>query len=278
MISPQKARQTDNAPDSVHRTGDSGLYAVPTLDIDPQYAATYHRIDVPGLEDKKWQWDLRGQERSYLGNYDFNGKRVLEFGAANGGLTFWMEQQGADVVAVDLSPDVAETSWDILVGPEDNLRDIRHLMARGIRRLNNGFWYAHEQLGSKARLVHGTAYQVPNEIGRFDVVTLGSILIHLRDPLRALENAISLTERSVIITDVVPRVIAEHLQPLPLAYFMPEKSRRVPHGGWTWWHITAEVYVRFLTLKGFRIISNTTDSYKHKLGPRTLYTLVAERV
>ena len=278
MISPQKARQTDNAPDSAHRTGDRGLYAAPTLDVDPQSAATYHRIDVPGLEDKKWQWDLRGQERSYLGNYDFNGKRVLEFGAANGGLTFWMEQQGAKVIAVDLSPAVAETSWDILLGPEDNLRDIRHLMARGIRRLNNGFWYTHERLGSKARLVHGTAYNVHNKIGRFDVVTLCSILIHLRDPLRALENAISFAEGSVIITDVVPRIIAKHLQPLPLAYFMPDKSRRVPHGGWTWWHITAEVYVRYLTLKGFRIISNTTDSYKHKLGPRTLYTLVAERV
>ena len=276
MISPQKARQTDNAPDSAHRTGDSGLYAAPTLDVDPQSAATYHRIDVPGLEDKKWQWDLRGQERSYLGNYDFNGKRVLEFGAANGGLTFWMEQQGAKVIAVDLSPAVAE--WDNLLGPEDNLRDIRHLMARGIRRLNNGFWYAHERLGSKARLVHGTAYNVHNKIGRFDVVTLCSILIHLRDPLRALENAISFAEGSVIITDVVPHIIAKHLQPLPLAYFVPDKSRRVPHGGWTWWHITAEVYVRFLSLRGFRVVSNASAFYKHKSGPRELCTLVAQRM
>ena len=47
--------------------------------------------------------DLRGREDSYLGRYDFNGKRVLEFGPANGGLTFWMEQQGAEVVALDLS-------------------------------------------------------------------------------------------------------------------------------------------------------------------------------
>jgi SAM-dependent methyltransferase len=252
-------------------------YVDPKRGIDPQETSIYHRMDLPGLENKNWQWDLRGQERSYLGNYDFNRKRVLEFGAANGGLTFWMEQQCAEVVAVDLSPDVARTSWDILVGPEDNVVEIKRVMSRMIQRLNNAFWYAHGQLGSKARFVHGTAYGVPNEIGRFNVVTLCSILLHLRDPLGALENAMRFTDKSIIITEAVPRFIGEDLQHRPLACFMPDKSRRTSHGGWTWWQITAEVYLRFLELKGFRIISNTSAFYKHMSGPRKLYTLVAER-
>jgi hypothetical protein len=189
-----------------------------------------------------------------------------------------MEQQGAEVVAVDLSPDVARTSWDTLVGPEDNVSETKRAMSETMRRLNNGFWYAHEQRRSKARLVHGTAYDVPYEIGRFDVVTLAAILLHLRDPFGALENAISFTGKSVIITEAVPNFIGENLQHLPLAYFMPDKSRRRPHGGWTWWQMTAEVYLRFLELKGFRIISNTSAFYKHMAGPRKLYTLVAERV
>ena len=276
MIFPQKTRPVDNSPGSPAH--DIAPYVVPKRGIAPQDTATYHRIDLPGLEDKKWVWDLRGQEDSYFGNYGFNDKRVLEFGAANGGLTFWMEQQAAAVIAVDLSPDIARTSWDVLFGPEDNVAEIKRVMSRGIQRLNNGFWYAHEQLGSKTRLVHGTAYHVPNEIGRFDVVTLGSILLHLRDPLGALENAISFTGKSIIITDAVPWLINEELQCLPLAYFIPNKSRRTPHGGWTWWQMTAEVYLRFLALKGFRIISNTSAFYKHRAGPRKLYTLVAERV
>jgi SAM-dependent methyltransferase len=275
MIS-QKAIQMDNSPDSP--THDVVPYAAPKQDVDAQHTTIYHRIDLPGLEDKKWEWDLRGQEASYFGDYDFNGKRVLEFGAASGGLTFWMEQQGAEVVAVDLSPDVARTRWDTLVGAEDNLEEINSAMSSGIERLNNGFWYAHQRLGSSARLVHGTAYNVPNEIGRFDVVTLGSILLHLRDPLGALENAIRFTDKSIIITDIVPGFIDERLQSLPLAYFMPDKSRRTRHGGWTWWQITPEVYRRFLELKGFRIISNTSAFYQHKSGPRKLFTLVAERV
>jgi len=253
-------------------------FVAPKRGVDPQDTEIYHRIDLPGLEDQEWQWDLRGQEDSYLGNYDFNGKRVLEFGPANGGLTFWMEQQGAEVVAVDLSPDVARTSWDTLVGPGDNVSETKRVMSETMRRLNNGFWYAHEQVRSKARLVHGTAYDVPDEIGRFDVVTLAAILLHLRDPLGALENAISFTGKSIIITEAVPNFIGENLQHLPLAYFMPDKSRRRPHGGWTWWQMTAEVYLRFLELKGFRIISNASASYKHMAGPRKLYTLVAERV
>lgn len=253
-------------------------YAEPRLGVRPEDIAIYHRIDVPGLEQKNWRWDLTGDEASYLGNYDLNGKRVLEFGAATGGLTFWMERQGAEVVAVDLSPDVRETSWDLLVTPDDDVSEIKAAMAAGIQRLNNGFWYVHEQLGSKVKLVHGTAYDVPSEIGRFDVVTLCAILLHLRDPMGALENALKFTDRTIIIADLVPHLISESLQKLPLAYFMPDRSRRTQHGGWTWWHLSPEVYVRYLDLKGFKIISNTTHSYRQAAGPQKCFTLVAERV
>jgi 2-polyprenyl-3-methyl-5-hydroxy-6-metoxy-1,4-benzoquinol methylase len=181
--------------------GQIGPYVGPIRKSNSQHTDIYHRMDVPGLQERDWVWDLRGQERSYLGNYDFKGKRVLEFGAANGGLTFWMEQQGADVVAVDLSPDVSRTSWDTLTGPEDNVLEMQRVMSWRISRLNNAFWYAHTQLRSTARFVHGTAYDVPDEIGKFDVVTLCAILLHLRDPLGALENALRFTNKSVIITE-----------------------------------------------------------------------------
>ena len=59
-----------------------------------------------------------------------------------------------------------------------------------MRKLNNGFWYAHEKLGSKSKLVHATAASIPEEVGMFDVVTLGAVLLHLRDPIGALERAL----------------------------------------------------------------------------------------
>jgi SAM-dependent methyltransferase len=180
-------------------------YAEPKRGVRAEDVWIYHRHDLPGLEEQEWRWDLRGDEASYLGNWNFNGKRVLEFGAASGGLTFWMEQQGAEVVAVDLSPDIGVTSWDTLVSPKDDVTEMNRGMLQVIERLNNGFWYAHEQLASKTKVVHGTAYHIPSEIGRFDVVTLCGILLHLRDPIGALENAISFSDKAIIITDLVPR-------------------------------------------------------------------------
>lgn len=254
-------------------------YVQPKRGIRLQDAGFYHRLDLPGFEqEKRWVWDLRGDEGRYLGNYDFTGKRVLEFGAATGGLTFWMEKQGAEVVAVDLSPDTSKTSWDLLVTPEDDLSEINATMSDDIQRLNSGFWYGHEKSASQAKLVHGTAYSVPREIGRFDVVTACSILLHLRDPMGALENIISFTDTTIIITDLVPYFMSETLQKLPLAYFIPTKDTpRTRFGGRTWWHVSPEVYLQYLDLKGFKIVSMTTGSYRHAKGPREVFTIVAER-
>ena len=196
----------------------TSVYAEPKKGVSLQEATFYHRLDLPELQERKWMWDLRGDESRHLGNVDFAGKRVLEFGTANGALRFWMERQGAEVVAVDLSPDVSKTSWDTLLLPDDDPTEVNKRMASGVQRLNNGFWYAHERLESKARLVHGTAYQVPKEIGKFDVVTLCAILLHLRDPIGALANALQFTRNTIIIADMIPSgFTAEELKrPRPL--------------------------------------------------------------
>lgn len=252
-------------------------YVEPKRGVRPEEAAFYHRLDFPDLNDRKWLWDLRGREAAYLGNFDFAGKRVLEIGTANGALCFWMEKQGAEVVAVDLSPDVTKTSWDTLLMPDDDPATISAQMAKGIQRLNNGFWYGHERFGSEARLVHATAYAVPVEVGIFDVVTLCAVLQHLRDPLGALEKAVQFTRNAVIIVDQVPSSLTKEELKLPLARFMPKASDRTHHGGWTWWHITPELYFRYLKLKGFGITSYSTGTYQQVLQPCEVFTIVAER-
>ncbi len=61
------------------------MLAEPKRGVDLQDTATYHRVDLPGLKQKKWQWDLREHEASYLGNYDFDGKRRVGVVADHGG-------------------------------------------------------------------------------------------------------------------------------------------------------------------------------------------------
>ena len=48
--------------------------------------------------------------------------------------------------------------------------------------LRNGYWLAHRLLNSRARVYYGDIYNIPDEIGQFDVVFLGMVLPHLREP------------------------------------------------------------------------------------------------
>jgi hypothetical protein len=253
-------------------------YAPPKRGLKASECSFYHRLDIPALKDRTgWMWDLVGDEAAYLGNFEFRGKRVLEFGPANGALTFWMEKQGAEVVAMDLSPKSTETSWDVLLREGDDLHTMRQRMSEGMTRLNNGFWYAHEYFHSKARLVHGTAYDVPREIGKFDAVTLCAILLHLRDPIRALEHALEFTRDAIIIADLVPFHLKEEEQERPLASFIPSPKRVTAHGGITWWHISPVVYKNYLDMRGFDVRSLTYGKFRTSTRPYDMFQLIAHR-
>lgn len=259
------------------RTKTKSVYAEPVLGLQPSDCAFYHRLPFPETRDCPWQWDLVGREGEYLGGFEFSGKRVLEFGAANGILTAYMESQGAELVATDLSPDISKTSWDVLWREGMDPAVVETAMADGIKGINNGFWYVHERSGLSAKLVHGTAYETPREIGRFDVVTMCAILLHLRDPLRAIENALQFTDDVIIIADLMPFALSEKEAARPLAMFMPSPDRVPAHGGVTWWHISPEMYKRYLDLRGFDVVSETYDSFQHVSREYPMFQLIAKR-
>jgi hypothetical protein len=223
-------------------------------------------MDVPGIGLVGEQWDLRGHEDEYLGHVDFDGRRVLELGPASGFLTFAMEQRGADVVAVELADD---RSWDVVPGNEDR-RDGHE--AR-MERLRNGFWLAHERFGSRARVHYGSAYEIPEELGRFDVSVLGAILLHLRDPLGAL-TAVGAVADTVVIADVRSPDPPDQ----PLARLVPSREER---GYGTWWLLTPALLQQYLRLMDF---DDTTVTYHRQLALHPggeeltpMFTLVARR-
>jgi hypothetical protein len=136
-----------------------------------------------------------------LGNADFAGKRILEVGTASGYLCFWMEQQGAEVVAYDLSPD---QNWDIVPFAQYDHQSHAADWRKGIGQINDGFWLIHAAMKSKAKVVYGSVYEIPLEIGTVDIATFGSILLHVRDPFQALYKASLLTRERIIVTEVKP--------------------------------------------------------------------------
>lgn len=152
----------------------------------------YHTIDVmAGVTTKGW-FDLRPVVDG-LPWPDVEGKRCLDVGTFDGFYAFELERRGAaEVVAIDVEDHL---SWD---WPPDY---------RGTQRDRDPA-FGGPPKGAGFRLLAGATESIaewrplsiydldPAEIGTFDVVVLGSLLLHLRDPVRALEAV-----RSVVAPD-----------------------------------------------------------------------------
>lgn len=142
----------------------------------------YHSIEVaPGVVTPGW-FDLR-PITDRLPWPDVSGKRCLDVGTYDGFLAFELETRGAaEVVATDIA-DHGEWDWPVRHGS----RGIDYLRALAGPRRGAGFAIARELLGSSARLEEVSVYDLsPETVGEFDTVVCGSLLLHLRDPLRAL--------------------------------------------------------------------------------------------
>ena len=177
------------------------LFSSPRDVIDISDCYFYHVMDLPGYGEVGSEWDLRGGEEVYLGGVSFQGKRVLELGTASGYLCHYMEGKGADVIGFDLAP---ERSWDLVPFAGLDLSRFRIERRKHIERLKNGWWFAHRLFGSKAKVVYGNIYEIPEEIGSVDIATFGLTLCDLRDPFQALHSALRLTRELVIVTEWHP--------------------------------------------------------------------------
>lgn len=174
----------------------------------------YHTMDIPGVGTVDGEWDLRGGIAAYLGNVDLSGKRVLELGTASGYVCFAMEKQGAEVVAYDLSPEMARYRNFVPYANRNIAADIEANKEFN-RKLNNGFWLSHHAFGSSARLVYGQIYAVPIAIGAVDAAVFGCILLHVRDPFLALSSAAQLVRETIIVTDTLPQEFIDEPPQLP---------------------------------------------------------------
>jgi len=251
------------------------IYAEPRAISSLEECYFYHTMDIPGYGSVEGQWDLRGNEDRYTGGLNFKGRRVLEVGTASGFLCFYMESQGAEVVAFDLSDAQA---WDTVpvasIDIEEAARDRRAIM----RKINNGYWLCHRAFASHARVVYGTVYDIPTGIGPVDVATYCSVLLHLRDPFQALFNGLRLTRSTVVVTDLVNQrhpATAEPGQSPPSMEFVPQFQNGGPPD--TWWFLTPEIVVQFLGILGFEDSEVRFHRQKASWGEENLFTVVAHR-
>lgn len=227
------------------------IYTTPREITDINDCFFYHTMDIPGYGHVEGQWDLRDNVREYLGGVDFKGKRVLEVGTASGFVCFYMESQGAEVVAYDLSE---EQAWDLVPFAGYDYKQFLSAHKAHIRALNNGYWLCHRAYGSRAKVVYGTVYAIPEEIGMVDISTFCSVLLHVRDPFFALQNALRLTRETVIVTEPIwmrqsflRRIFNNSKR--PYMTFLPQFSKCEPKDGW--WILTPDIILDFVGVLGF---------------------------
>ena len=180
----------------------------------------YHTIDLPDYGTVSGIWDIRSHVDRYIGGVDVRGKRILEMGTASGFLGIEMERRGAEVIGYDLSDD---HDWDLVPFNGSPSVSLAAWSKAHIRMLNNSWWLVHRACQSSARIVYGTAYEVPEEIGPVDMATFGCLLLHLRDPFQALASAARLVRDTIVVTE--HDVHWNEFQLLPLNTAAPRRFR-----------------------------------------------------
>jgi tRNA (mo5U34)-methyltransferase len=130
-----------------------------------------------------------------------DGLRVLDVGTFDGFWAFEFEKRGAaEVVALDIG---RRRQLDL----QPRLRN--HLTEEELdEEFGLGFRTASEILGSKVRREVLSVYDLsPERLGTFDIVNVGSILLHLLNPMRALDNVRSVVGGHAVIAECYsPRI------------------------------------------------------------------------
>jgi tRNA (mo5U34)-methyltransferase len=209
----------------------------------------YHTFELaPGVVTPGWL-DTRRVVSKIPFPASLAGKRCLDVGTFNGFWAFEMERRGAsEVVAIDL---LDPEAWDWPVTSSSATKKaIARRHANGI-----GFEIVKRELGCSAERVDKSVYDLdPADIGEFDLIYLGSLLIHLRDPVRALERVRSVCRGSLIVVDGID-------VGLSLLHRRQAVANLDGRGRPWWWYANEAGVVRMVEAAGFELVS----------GPKRLY-------
>ena len=201
----------------------------------------YHTIELaPGVVTPGW-FDHRPIVPELPFPDSLAGKRCLDIATFDGFWAFEMERRGADeVVAVDI---LDPRAWDWPAGSESEVIEALERRKEGGR----GFRVASGAVGSAASYLECSVYDLdPEEHGQFDFVYLGSLLMHLRDPIRALERIRAVCRGRLLIVDNINLFLTLLLRRSPAAY-LDGLGRP-----W-WWKVNLAGFVRMVEVAGFRL-------------------------
>jgi tRNA (mo5U34)-methyltransferase len=195
----------------------------------------YHTLELGnGLVTDGW-FDMRPYIQHYGLPERMDGMRVLDCGTWDGFWAFEMERRGAEVVALDV-----DNEWEYDFPPRRRPTEFPDTYRGG------GFELAKEALGSKVQRVHCNLYEAsPEKLGgTFDLVFIGTVLIHLRDQLLALERLATVCHGDFIFADEYDRMA--QLIPFPVSRYRADREAAV-----VFWLPAAKTWKRMIWTAGF---------------------------
>jgi tRNA (mo5U34)-methyltransferase len=198
----------------------------------------YHTLELaPGVVTEG-MFDHRPAMDHYQLPERLDGLRVLDVGTWDGFWAFEMERRGAaEVVAVDL----------------DDERELDYPPARRPatfpdKRRGDGFRLASQVYDSRVHREVVNIYEAtPELLGTFDLVFCGSVLIHLRDQMLAMERIANLCTGTFISVEPYSRLAG--LSPIPVAFFRADRPKDI-----VFWEPSARAWKRMLWMSGFPVV------------------------
>jgi SAM-dependent methyltransferase len=217
----------------------------------------YHTLNLPGGIVTPGEYDLRPVLSRLPIPPALDGKRCIDVGSRDGFYAFEMERRGAaEVVSIDID-DPAELHLPATVKSDPTA--IKTELEDGHR----AFDAARSALGSQVRREMVSVYRLdPETHGTFDFGVIGTLLLHLRDPVGALTAIRGVVTGELLINDAVMVGLATYRR-RPIAELYME-------GGPFWWLCNPSALKRMAEAAGFRIVSaGRPYLVPHGAGPLT---------
>jgi tRNA (mo5U34)-methyltransferase len=235
----------------------------------------YHSYYFDNGFVQRGDYDIGHDIADYTFPQSMEGMSVLDIGTGSGWFATFFEQLGADVTATDVR---GRFEWDIFgrdqypdvttekQSPDRILPNGQSIYYSGVSK---GFWIMKDMLGLKAEYVNARVSDICPELfggKKFDLVFMGSVLMHLRDPIGALMAAHSVCKHLLVATSYM----------LPDA-FSPNtpvmQMRELAGDGISWWIPNRPCIVQWIKAAGFKnfdientVRLTTDDPYKTSTG------------
>ncbi|MDX1509803.1 MAG: class I SAM-dependent methyltransferase [Nitriliruptorales bacterium] len=205
----------------------------------------YHTFELPGGVVTPGLFDHRRVVDRLLLPTDMTGLRCLDAASADGFFAFEMKRRGADeVISLDVD-DTSRRDWQ--GSPSETSRD-RPDNGRATRAFN----IVREATGLDVERVDLSLYDISErELGRFDLVFLGNVLLHLRNPQAVLHAIHGVTDGEFVSYEAISLVdtILHPFRPAGRLYDGPPASQ--------WWTPNLVGHRHLLSISGFDVVEKS---------------------